>query len=309
MIEDMHRVLSRKPLIVAGTYPRENAFSYAVADQLIAKFGIKEPDLVIHGMDQARQGSLWNYKEIAIGKISKTGETSTEYLQRLNDYELLALACFKIKHLGFEHVPGIDSRFGNVNQRTSVTDGLMRNSGADYCIDLHSYHNYSGEDGTALYIVPDAEEHRQEWMSVLVNRAKRDQPEIYSAENDNADCLSTDNMDGDIDELVAEWQTELTFIERKLAGCGKKEIIEILHDEIPENLVAAVFNLTHLGKRLSVYEEGKNRQLSEVWKRGWSLIENRRKPRMSYDRFTFEAIHWQQQQQDAVVNFICDYLI
>ena len=304
--------METKCLILAGTHHRENPFTYRVADQLIARYGIKKPDYVILGKDGARRGKLWLYDEIAVGKIEVIGECLAIYLERLDHFKRLALAISHIENLGLSYPPCIEEHFDNNGQQwTSVTEQMIKDANADITVDLHGFHEYSQKDGNGLWIIPNAIPYNVEKFRKTLERARREHPDIYGGEDNGLDkqiyALRTGLDDEKIEKLSMESKSLFSGIEKKIAEMDEQEVIAVLRREYPDSIKEAVSRLTEVNRELFSYEEEGTRRLAEIWNNGWSFVQ-RSKVTLDHDVFTFEAVHWQQRQQDAIVNFISRFL-
>ncbi|MCK5283014.1 MAG: hypothetical protein KAK00_06400 [Nanoarchaeota archaeon] len=303
---------NKRALIVAGTHHRENEFSHSVADKLIEEYGKKEPDYFFRGSDNARQGRLWLYDGIAVAKIDKVGESSTDYLQTLSHDDLISLAYFKLSHEGCEFPPSIDGRFENINQWTSVSQQLVDASEAAFYIDLHSFHAYSQLDGIGLYILPDAEITSTDRMNQCLDLAKTKEPQIYGSSDHNPlavqEEIALNIRDGEVEELSAESKTLVKDLDDALEQLDRHQLINLLRRNVNPQLNDLVSKLGRVNPKLFSYEAQATSQMAEKWGDLWYLAD-KSSPNGRVDRFTFEAVHWKGRQQNAVVNFISKYLV
>lgn len=310
-------------LIIAGTHERENEFSHAVADRLVQEYGAKEPDYTFLGVDKAREGKLWLYDQVAVAKIDKIGETSKEYLETLPIDCLTVLAYLKVDHEGLEFPPSIDSCFGNVNpQWTSVTQPMIDASDAGFYIDLHSYHAYSQLDGTGVYILSHAKKDSPSRIRIQksLGSAKREEPERYGSTDEETffelmemfRYVNLFRLEPSELEKIRLLQIERNRIIEKsretLSRLEKEELIHLLlgglYTEEQSDMVKvnAQLALSPVLKEMGVVEEAKH------WGDQWCFKEGQGNGKL-LDGFTFEAVHWQERQQEAVVNFITKYLV
>ncbi len=304
----------KRVLIIAGTHERENEFSHSVADRLIQEYGAKEPDYTFLGVDKARAGKLWLYDEVAVAKIDKIGKTSREYLETLPIDCLTVLAYFKVDHEGLEFSPSIDSCFGNVNQQwTSVTQPMIDASDAGFYIDLHSYHAYSQLDGTGLYIIPHADVKNTERMKKCLDVAKREDPQRYGTSDRNPLGTQeelTQEIKDEISERLSKKSDRLfRDLRSALKQLNQSQIIDFLRTNKFGNtqIDESVLELSRVNSILFSYEAQAIPQLAKRWGDLW-YFKDEPPSNPKVDRFTFEAVHWQGRQQEAVVNFIKKYL-
>lgn len=302
----------KRLLVIAGTHNRENEFSYSAADKLIDKYGAKEPDYVFQGSDGARQGRLWLYDGIAIAKIDKVGETSSEYLQTLSYDELADLTYFKLSEIGCKHPSSIDSRVGNRHQWTSVTQQLIDASNANMYVDLHSYHSYSQSEGTGLYINLNAREEAVDKMKKSLDNAKREEPEIYGLSDknpfDEQENIASEICNDTVKELGAERKTLMGDLENVLKDLDKSQLVNVLEGNYDPKLKDLVSNLKEVNSKVLSYEGKAISILAQRWGNLWYLVDNENRINEGINGFTFEAVHWKEEQQNAVVNFIDKYL-
>jgi len=92
---------TRKMLVIAGTHTRESEFSHPVADIIIDQYGasVSNPQKEFVGIDEARKADLWDFGKIAVAKIHKIGEPTTDYIAGLPHDRLLYLARFRVNNI------------------------------------------------------------------------------------------------------------------------------------------------------------------------------------------------------------------
>ncbi len=300
-------------VIVAGTHPRENEFSHAVADRLIAQYGQKEPDHVFMGSDGAREGKLWVYDALAVAKINRLGETSPKYLSTLSRDDLEDLAFFQLSHTGCPLPPSIDDRFENRNQWTSVSQQIVDASNASTYVDLHSYHVFSSLNQTGLYILPDASALATARMKDCVAKARSDLPDVYGRSDrdpfaDHKKYAQEILKSESVKALCGEHERLFDELKESLQGLDKSQLTNLLAGGAEGELTSVLSDLMRVSAQLLPYDNAGLSQMADHWGTEWHVIE--RKPYESgLDRFTFEAVHWKGRQQDAVVNFVEKYLV
>lgn len=299
--------MTNRTLIVAGTHERENEFSHSVADRLISHYGAKEPDHTFVGVDQARQGRLWLYDRVAVGKIDRLGDSSEAYLQTLDKQNLEYLAEFRITHEGLEYPPNIDAEFEGIPQWTSVSQQLVEEAQAEIYLDLHSMHAYSQIDGTAMLINFSGRSEIFRLMKNALEQARTDKPEIYKQPRGGKD--EEFNITEELGELIARSKRLGLELEQTLPTLDKDQLIEIINGNysVDSRIEMIANGIRKTLPALLAYEP--ETTMAEAWGDNW-LLRNSRMPKIpKLDRFTFEAVHWQGRQQDAVVNFISRYLV
>ncbi|MBT3298225.1 hypothetical protein HN385_04825 [archaeon] len=314
-------MVDKRILIVAGTHVRENDFSYSVADKLIARYGQKDPDQIFQGIDCARQGRLWLYDGLAVAKIDKVGETSLGYLQTLSREDLIKLSIFKSQHVGCKFPPSICGIFENIAQWTSVSGDLIRVSNANMYVDLHSFHAYSNLNKTGLCVVPHSRENNFNLMKSSLDLAKKDDPEIYGVFESNFNPSEENQREikkryfddsgdlySDVANLLIGYKKSCKNIGFSLRMLDGFQLIDFLIGKEIQGFSEIVSNSKQVSSQLFGYECESIIRLANMWGNMWYLNDqNKSHPKL--DSFTFEAVHWQDKQQNAVVNFTEKYLL
>jgi len=265
----------KKVLVITGTHVRENEYSHAVADRLVEYFGKKSPDFHVKGVDGAREADVWDYENLSVAKISKVGETSEDYLRTLDSEQLIRLAKFKLQDKRNSY-PGIDSIFGGKkSQWTSVNDEIVSTVKPYFFIDLHSYHKSNFSNGTGMIIIPRASKEVTNLMGQCLLEARKNEPEIYGSPIEIVD--------------PSLWE-----------GVSDNDLV---------NICLGVWEKVkdHFLKRMLIGGENENILFAEKYAKNWYLGEGGKEEEPN--SFTFEAVHWQEKQQAATVNFMVKYLL
>ncbi|MBU1111444.1 MAG: hypothetical protein KJ896_01580, partial [Nanoarchaeota archaeon] len=195
--------MNSKVLVIAGTHTRENEYSHAVADRLVAHYAAGACDQRFYGIDGAREGELWHLDEqLAVAKIHKVGHSSKEYLRTLEKDELVELADFALRHRKSRTPPGVDSRVGMRGHWTTIHDNLLAATNPSLYIDLHSFHEGSDSDGIGLYIKPhievgkDESSPKLESLRAALHNAKKDLPDFFGDHSEDYESGHLNRMLG-----------------------------------------------------------------------------------------------------------------
>ncbi len=282
---------NEKILVVAGTHYRETGFSYPTADLIIAHYGGSafKPQEEFVGIDKSRKAKLWDFGKIAVAKIEKIGDQSTDYLASLPQERLFWLAVHRLqtRHNGAE----LAETFEHESQWTSVHDSVLEATNPLFFFDLHSYHRETdGMHGTGADIVSYARQCYSNLMSKALEAAQHEEPHVYGISG-KKDCPVNISSRNAYSTMASKFTRE--------------ELMDVL--AVPQGDVSNNMLVDKFSGKMRVLEDKAEREKSGNWGNQWYLRGGRYNGD-EWDNFCFEAVHWQKENQKATARFVTKYL-